>query len=55
MSEEVEQRLPNFIKFVMRELEKTNSPYRLKGYAMAGIILYNLATKKYEEIKDIGV
>jgi len=50
LSDEV--RLPTFLKFVKREIENTNSSYKLKGYAMAADMLFTLASQKYHRMTD---
>jgi hypothetical protein len=55
MSEEVEPlKLPAFIKFLKREIENTNSPYKLKGYSMAADMLFTIASQKYHRIREDG-
>jgi hypothetical protein len=49
MSEEV-TRMPIFIRWIKKEIENTNSSYKLKGYAMAADMLFTLASQKYHRM-----
>ena len=55
MSDEVDPRLPAFIRFVIQEIDKTDSEYKLKGFELAGVVITKKAKEKYEKLLESDV